>query len=80
MHHRNVVRIRAADKGNHDRTIPVGTQRTNGGDLAANNEVTPEEREEIEALRDADGLEMLPKEALVASIKQLAEYLVGPKE
>jgi hypothetical protein len=48
--------------------------------LAANYEMTPEEREEIEALRDADGLEMLPKEALVASIKQLAEYLVGPKE
>lgn len=35
------------------------------------------EREEVMALRDADTLHMLPPEALIASIKYLAERLLG---
>jgi hypothetical protein len=37
---------------------------------------TIEEREQWKALAEADGLTMLPKEALVASIKDLAGRLL----
>lgn len=41
--------------------------------------VSDDEAAEFRALRDADTLHLLPVSALVASIRYLAEKLVGPK-